>query len=174
MELILTLKIIGAAVVSVVADIAGVVVVPVALMFTGPQADHLPKMFYWWDNHEAVYGINGGYAWKREYGDDTNTFWHRFMWTAIRNPAHNFTYYTLGVKDENRTLENLQDSTWDDVDTKGGFGMFVIHANGKKYPQIFFHNKWIYARIGWQWNSDMDGYCRFSTIAIHSKLNRKR
>lgn len=63
-------------------------VVPLALLFTRREDDHLPALFLWWDNDVS---INGDQAEGDETyyapGHDRRSFWARYVWLGWRNRA---------------------------------------------------------------------------------------
>lgn len=77
--------------ITLTAELLGLVVVPIALLFTDKDSEHLPKWAYPWDNDWD--GINGraeSYVWVKRYGTEgVKRFWPRFLWLAIRNRASN-------------------------------------------------------------------------------------
>lgn len=76
-----------------VGEVTGIVVVPIALLFTDKDSEHLPKWAYLWDN--AWDGINGRsntHHWVKRWGTEgVKKFWPRFLWSAIRNRASNIS-----------------------------------------------------------------------------------
>jgi len=123
-------------------SVAGLVVVPVALLFTKRRSMHLPGIFWPWDNDEAFYGINGGHAWRREHPNSNHPWW-RFQWLAIKNPAFNLSKYWLGVYSDRYTFRG---SDWNTVEKLGGWHVGTID---RRYLQLFYHGR-IYVRIGWR------------------------
>lgn len=71
--------------------IAGVFIVPVALLFRTPD-DHLPRWAWIWDNED--HGTDGDGFWVKRCGA---TFWCRYKWLAFRNPTFNLARYWLGA-----------------------------------------------------------------------------
>jgi len=175
------LRWLGALVLGVTVDAFGLITVPLALLAVkyheakiGDRVNHLPVWAWPWDNDEAVYGINGGYAWMRQYDQDAFTFWRRFTWLALRNPSHNFAYYVLGRPAKNCLPADLNftNDQWQAVEDHGGFGVFEVKewisadTLWRFWPQVFVHNRLVYIRIGWQNNNstDIDARCRFSCV----------
>jgi len=169
------LRWLGALIAGTVMDALGLIAVPIALLFVRNDpdedaADHLPRLAWPWDNHEARYGIDGGYAWMRQYDTSALTYWRRFIWLAIRNPSHNFAYYILGRKASVCYQGCQQEIDWQEIEDHGGAAVFIVNEVRKKgwrkWPQVFVHNRLVYIRIGWQWNdsTDPDARCRFSCV----------
>lgn len=88
------------------ADLLAPAVVPVALLFTKTEDDHLPRLFWWWDNDASINGdqrIDGSWELLPISTDLTNeheislcywakghhprSFWARFVWLGLRNRA---------------------------------------------------------------------------------------
>jgi len=86
-------------------SLAGLVAVPLALLFTPRDADRLPSWAWPWDNDED--SINGDGQWNRRYpGGRTRRFWPRFVWLALRNRVHNWRRYVTGCGP--RTASNFR------------------------------------------------------------------
>jgi hypothetical protein len=93
-------------------DMLAPVVVPIALLFTKWEADHLPRLFKWWDNDASINGDRrtddasdgfGGWGLKPVSLDKDNqesidmayyakgfhprSFWARYVWLGLRNRA---------------------------------------------------------------------------------------
>ena len=143
---------------SIIMDILGFFLVPIALIFTREEDDMLPKIFYPWDNYEDT--INGDKHWSNLVGKENITKkWYRFKWLALRNPSHNFVKRIIGVKNTGDKYYFIGDS-WEKVSTYNGYHKGLYDG---KYLQILYHNKWIYIRIGWKYKKE-DRYLRFATI----------
>ena len=83
-------------------EIASFVVVPIALAFTKPSDDHLPKWARWFEDANEYYdgqngAINGG--WRRGHfpPPKNRTYWARLCWLH-RNHIGYFSSKYLGVK----------------------------------------------------------------------------
>jgi hypothetical protein len=77
-----------------VGDLLGLVMVPIALLFTKKEDDHLPHWFaYPWCNEwDSINGLANDYVWEKRYGKDgVRKFWPRFLWLAIRNRGSNLS-----------------------------------------------------------------------------------
>jgi len=75
-------------------QIVGLILVPVALIGLGPKAKRLPRWAWLWDNQGDT--INGDGPWVRRWNGDSNHFWPRFRWLALRNRTHNLCTYFFG------------------------------------------------------------------------------
>ncbi|MBZ0093526.1 MAG: hypothetical protein K8F27_15065 [Sulfuricellaceae bacterium] len=113
---------------SFIVDLSGLIVVPIALLFTSKQANHLPPLFWPWDNDTE--GINGDAYWKQKYGDRVTSFYCRFLWLAIRNPGNNFGYYCGWLQTPDCTYRHWGDPKISNQPYRPG-QLFVIGDNGK-------------------------------------------
>jgi hypothetical protein len=68
--------------------ILGLVIVPIALLFTPRKATNLPRWAWLWDND--VDGLNGDSGWQDKHPETYSSFFWRFWWLAIRNRTTNF------------------------------------------------------------------------------------
>ena len=81
--------------------IAGWFIVPIGLLFCNKDSEHMPKLFWLWDN--AVDTINGDEGkWKEVcekawFLKDPTSYWTRWKWLAIRNAARNYSMF-VGVR----------------------------------------------------------------------------
>ena len=85
-------------------EIASFVVVPIALAFTKPSDDRLPKWARWFEDANDYYGgqnaaINGDGGWRRDHfpPPKNRTYWARLCW-LWRNRIGYFSSKYLGVK----------------------------------------------------------------------------
>lgn len=85
-------------------EIASFVVVPIALAFTKPSDDRLPKWARWFEDANDYYdgqnaAINGDDGWKNEHfpNGKNRTYWARLCW-LYRNRIGYFSSEYLGVK----------------------------------------------------------------------------
>lgn len=87
------------------ADLLAPVVTPFALLFTGWEADRLPKLFRWWDNDVSLNGdVRQQGLWALEFvpiadtpearamcywapGHHPRSFYARWIWIGLRNRA---------------------------------------------------------------------------------------
>lgn len=161
---------------SVFMTIIGIPLVAFGLLFVGPEDNHMPHWLWFWDNHEELYGVNGGNKWIAKYGERHRDFWPRFLWTALRNPCHNFDKYTQGVfcLDDLNILWVSQSYVYyteslDYVREHGGFhyGYIEKQLPGRviKYPQFAWYGKRLSIRCGWYYQTAQE-YKRFCPLII--------
>lgn len=120
---------------SFLVDLSGLVVVPVALLFTGKQANHLPRIFWPWDNDAE--GINGDPYWKQKYGDKVTSFCCRFVWLALRNPGNNFGYFCGWVQAEDSSYRHWGDPQVSNQPYHPGW-LFVLGDNCESKAFCFY------------------------------------
>lgn len=79
--------------VSFLADIVGLVVVPVALLWCDKDSVYLPRWAYLWCNEwDSINGISARMHWEERWGTEgVRKFWPRFLWLAIRNRSSNLS-----------------------------------------------------------------------------------
>lgn len=119
--------------------IAGLIVVPVMLLFGKFDEESqkkftvfntnrywirekFPKVFWPWDNIEdSSTGDHRGWWDLHSFGSDSRRFINRFWWLAIRNPFNNFKRYVIGCDVRNYTISKLagQDYVRDDFNSTG-------------------------------------------------------
>lgn len=111
---------------TIIPDLMSPIVVPVALLFTPRHAEHLPRLFIWWDNDASING--DGWAvlrdgkWVHVFGDELpgerpvpyidpeytgdcyyakghhpRSFFARWVWLGLRNRASRLSQM-LGFK----------------------------------------------------------------------------
>lgn len=69
-------------------DLLAPLVVPIALVFTQREDDHLPRLFAWWDNDVSINGDRPDLE-EAYYapGHHVRSRWARFVWLGLRNRA---------------------------------------------------------------------------------------
>ena len=142
----------------------GVIVVPIALLFCDSESEHLPNFAWLWDNDET--GINGDGGWRgpEHANGQERTFWWRFLWLALRNPANNWSYYVLGWKTTAQTTYRTGGDPMTSNRGPGHPGAVYIEAfeAGRMYPCYYVVWRWSKGRclriyLGWKnmgWNTD--------------------
>lgn len=120
---------------SFLVDLSGLVVVPIALLFTTKESNHLLPIFWPWDN--AAEGINGDPYWKEKYGDKVTSFCCRFVWLAIRNPGNNFGYFCGWLQAPDSTYRYWGDPHISNQPYHPGT-LFVLGNNGKSGAFCFY------------------------------------
>lgn len=96
-------------------DLLAPIVVPIALLFTKREDDHLPKLFSWWDNDVSINGDREEY-WASDYTGTTyyakahpRSFWARFVWLGFRNRASRLSQMLGYTHKEGDTREQFGD-----------------------------------------------------------------
>ena len=99
-----TLQLLRIIVVEFLLEVLGYIIVPIALVFTKKEDDHLPKWARWLEDAHDYYegqcaAINGDSGWRNEhYPEPKNrTFWARLMW-LYRNRIGYFSSQVNGVE----------------------------------------------------------------------------
>jgi len=80
--------------------VSGLFTCAVGLLFCSKVADHMPKLFWPWDND--VNTINGDPGWwlicsKSRFLGYATSYRSRFVWCALRNPCRNYSMW-VGVR----------------------------------------------------------------------------
>lgn len=139
----------------------GLIVVPLALLFCNPASEHLPRWAWLWDNDET--GINGdgdatgGWRGPEHANGRERTFWWRYAWLALRNPANNWSYFVLGWK----TTANTRYKIWGDPLTSNrdpgrpGWLYCEAYESGAMRPCYYIVARWSRTRclriyLGWK------------------------
>ena len=75
------------------ADILGLIVVPIALLFCNGKDEHLPHWAWPWCNEwDSINGYSNAYHWEKRWGKEgARKWWPRFLWLAIRNRSANLS-----------------------------------------------------------------------------------
>ena len=80
-------------------NLLGVIFVPIGLLFL--KNNKMPFLidFFWGNDEDSIDGDSG---WKNEHCKGNSiSFKCRYIWLAIRNPAHNFCY-VISTQDQER------------------------------------------------------------------------
>jgi hypothetical protein len=135
----------------VLIKLAGLFVVPVALLFrkerTPPEGMpvqydgwrymKLPKLFSWWDN--VKYGTMGNYAWDDErynpFHEKPTSFLSQYYWLALRNPGNGLYGTSLFscVQADNKISYKGQE-----LIDNGKYGWQFVVAKGKRTYTGFY------------------------------------
>lgn len=142
--------------------IIGLFVVAIALPFShkigekneyGWQMERLPKWAWYWSNdYDGVQGQKNG----KNYTDSAlDSFWGRYNWTAIRNPANNFSRYTMGVNFFDVRLIEWVGTDPDIDDGIVGWSYLRFHVVGKRFafPKLAINTGKRVIWIGWKGKS---------------------
>lgn len=75
--------------------VSGFFVTWIGLVFCGKDAEHMPVLFWIWDNPDGINGTARGNnpIWPRICGSEeaTRTFKNRWIWVTWRNPVSNLS-----------------------------------------------------------------------------------
>ena len=93
-------KVVWLAIMQVVMMVLGIPVCAFGLLFCRESDEHMPGVFWPWDND--VDSINGCIGWEyicktRWYLGNPRSYWSRFYWCALRNPCRNYSMW-VGVR----------------------------------------------------------------------------
>lgn len=128
----------------------GYVVVPIGLLFCNRKSEHMPILFWPWDNVAGINGTLNGMnpKWPSEApGGDNRSFWSRYIWLAHRNPTSNWGRYVLGVK----LKEPIKKWGTEDPLTTGGASLGVSGWKWDYHIVIPYGNgKGFRIRLGWK------------------------
>ena len=142
--------------------VLGFFVVAIALPFShkigekneyGWQMERLPKWAWFWSNdYDGVQGQKNG---KNYTSSALDSFWGRHNWTAIRNPANNFSRYTIGVDFNAVELIEWIGTNPNIDDGIVGWSYLRFHVKGKRYayPKLAYNNGKRVFWIGWKGKS---------------------
>lgn len=135
----------------------GIVIVPLALLFCDEDSEHLPIWAWFWDNDDT--GINGDPGWRSpEHANGRErTFWYRFLWLALRNPANNWSYFVMGWQTSAATRYEIFGDPFTSNRNPGHPGWLYCEAYeaGKMYPCYYVVWRWSQGRclriyLGWK------------------------
>lgn len=138
---------------SILANIAGIVVVPVALLHGGLRSP-LPAWASWWDNDREPFGDTAR-APAIAAASGLKLFWLRFNWLAIRNPANNLGR-ELGVAYDDHAFVNRTGNQNTSDQGEQGVLFNTLHRHGNVIAFEFYYVKaWsktrcVRIRLGWK------------------------
>lgn len=141
----------------------GLIMVPLGLLLRDRNSNHLPKLFWLWDNDKD--GIDGDAGWQGL--DHTNgnyaSFWNRFRWLAIRNPSNNWGYKIGFKQTADVTYKYIGDPATSD---QGHSGALLVLAYRDKMPVSYafymvqqysmFKSKCLRVFSGWKIHDNID------------------
>lgn len=80
-------------IVTLLGDLFGFFIVPIALIFCKKEDEHLPRWAFPWDNEwDSINGYCNDNDWLKRWGPDgVRKYWPRFLWLAIRNRSSNLS-----------------------------------------------------------------------------------
>lgn len=161
-------------------DLLAPLVVPIALLFTRREDNHLPWLFTWWDNDVS---INGD---REEYHDPNyvgttyyanahpRSFKARFVWLGLRNRASRLAQM-LG----HTYPENVDREVWGDSRTNRDHEGWAVFRAGDVY-QLYIVKKLterLCLRINYGhkiWGLEGDGRSTASVVNISFSILRWR
>jgi hypothetical protein len=143
------LQILAIGIIQLLVAIIGLIIVPIALLFTGTLKNNLPKWAWFWGNDED--GLQSPSLDKDEHFTTPGSYLDRLYWLAIRNPACNFSRYIGYSQSDVISIETLREGEMD----KSSMASIVHTKNGKSYPFIYiakplFNGYWLYFKYGWK------------------------
>ena len=132
------------------ADLLAPIVVPIALLFTKRESEHLPRLFLWWDNDASING--DGWAvwrdgqWVHVFGDERpgerpvpyadpeytgdayyckghhpRSFYARWVWLGLRNRASKLSQILGFVHFPDAPVRVSVGETWDLTEVAGAY-----------------------------------------------------
>lgn len=145
----------------------GYIVVPVALLFCKPEDEHLPRLFWLWDNPGD--GINGdgdstwGWRGPEHANGRERTYWWRLLW-MYRNAGYGFARWA-GAE-----LVNMPVAVGPDVSNQSGVTgrrkvtvRAIIAGRYRNAWELYVVWRWpgtsrcIRIRMGWKINGCVTG-----------------
>jgi len=86
--------------ITLLSDLVGLFVVPIALIFCKKEDDHLPHWAFLWCNEwDSINGYSNDNGWLHKWGPlGIRKYWPRFLWLAVRNRSSNLSQI-LGKED---------------------------------------------------------------------------
>lgn len=115
-------------------DLLAPLVMLLVLPFVAREANHLPRLFTWWDNDVS---INGDQAEGEETyyarGHDRRSFWARYVWLGWRNRASRMSQM-LGHRWQFAEYSDWQ--SWGDPDTGRNHEGWSLNRRGPRW-QIY-------------------------------------
>lgn len=139
-------------------DLAGLFVVPVAMMCVGDRYLRLPRWARWWDNDREPYGDlerlreltnTNGNKWRWRY-----LRWH---WLAVRNPSNNFGYNVIGFKQTENVVYGMTGNPNTSDQGEGGWrwieAMDIVTGRVlafEFYMIVPYGSRCLRMRLGWK------------------------
>ncbi len=124
-------------------DIAGFVIVPLALLLCSKEDEHLPHLFYWWD--EPEFGINGDPPWRgpeHANGHEREYVW-RVRW-LFRNRTGGWAFGVQGINSANisAVVYEGDPNTGNRPGHSGDCYIKVLMNDGKEYECYYHVSQW--------------------------------
>ena len=175
---------------NIVLDLLGLVIVAIALLFVRPAVSksdgrnivNLPKWAWLWGNdYDGVEGDKrnwwadncdkestlGLFPWLRTKGINVpvikvNSYWARYWWTAIRNPANNMRFtklWSAPITGSKITYYGKYDVA--DKPGRSGWQFVIAENNNKRYYGFYLVHEWtkthaFVIRFGFKITPDMN------------------
>lgn len=163
--------------VSFAVDLFGLIVVPLALLFCRESDEHLPRLFWPWDNDTE--GINGDGGWRgpEHANGREREFWWRFQWLAIRNAGTNFSYL-IGFE-QTLNIAYIADPGSDPLTSnQGREGTNCVRAfapQGFVAWEYYLVRRWmpgrcLRVRLGWKLADNIDEEVRVKNIGTRAQI----
>lgn len=135
---------------TILPDLLSPIVVPIALLFTRREAEHLPRLFLWWDNDASING-DGWAVWRDgqwvhvfgtglpgeravpygspEYtgdcyyckGHHPRSFYARWVWLGLRNRASKLSQILGFVHFPDAPVRTWSGTNWEITEVSGAY-----------------------------------------------------
>ena len=131
-------------VMDLVMKVVGIPICAIGLLFCNKESEHMPKLFWLFDNDvDTINGDEGEWVKviKRTWWLGKRTsYWTRFWWCAIRNSARNYTMW-VGVRPCD-VKEIWVNKAYDESVSHHYLSLLVIAVteDGKRY--VMWHPSW--------------------------------
>lgn len=150
----LLLKYLGRSLKSIFMRLAGIFVVPVALLQAG--RDRLPAWAQAWDNDREPFGDTArGPAISTSTG--LKHLWLRYMWLGWRNPANNFGRTMGELRMPGQIVTSIGNPNTSDQGEQGYHVLILKPLEGYSIQAFEFYFVWAYSatrcvriRLGWK------------------------
>jgi hypothetical protein len=163
-------------------DLLAPVVVPIALLQTKREDEHLPRWARWWDNDVSINGdwpqyLDPAYAGDTYYapGHHPRSFWARYVWLGWRNRA---SWLSQRLGHRWKVAEYHDAQSWGDPLTGGDHEGWAVHRRGRVY-QLYAIKRLgrLNLRINWGhkvWAGAGDGRPVANIVNITFSLKRAK
>lgn len=158
-------------------DLLGLVAVAIALAFCKSESEHLPRLFWPWDNE--IEGINGDGGWRgpEHANGHEREFWWRYQWLAIRNAGTNFSYL-IGFE-QTLDIVYIADTGSDPLTSNQGHeGTNCVRAfkpEGFAAWEYYYVKRWmpgrcLRVRLGWKLADNIDEETRVKNLGTRAQI----
>ena len=110
----------------------GVFLVPIAYLTRNKESNKFQSLFYWWGNDKnGIYTVSKYLpSWIKAH-----SLFDCYYWTAIRNPARNFSSKYLGYETKNIvSFEVLKEGKFGESDITT-----IVKSKDKEYPMMYMY-----------------------------------